>query len=162
MVLFLKGRALYAAGTLPHAFFRDADYASYAHVITRCCASDDRANLYWTGDSEMLMKGVGIACRCRRLGYLLGLAGLAGRGRRLGGMVLVLGWARLLKLPQASTPGMLICPGVFFLYGALFLYRWLKRPQVGDLAWLRSSSFGRVYEERGPHYFAGREVILIV
>ena len=134
---FLKGRALYQAGGVPAAFFTDPVYGPYAHLDYPLLVPLTIAGTYaWTGDLDPLMKGwwpllAGAAAG----GLYWGLAGLVGRAARLGGVVLALGVPEFLAHTVGYYSGYADLPlAVLALYGAIFLYRWLRRPTAGHFA----------------------------
>lgn len=131
---FLKGRALYQAGTLPLSFFSDPRFLPYAHLDYPLLVPLTIAGTYaWTGDLDTLMKGwwpllVGAAAA----GLYWGLAGLVGPIARLGGLLLLLGLPEIRSHTVGSYIGYADLPlAVFVLYGGLFLYRWQQRPNAG-------------------------------
>ncbi len=87
-----KGRAFYAAGTVPVAFFADPGYAGYAHMDYPLLVPLTVAQTYaWTGDTDILMRGWwALLGGATAAGLYWGLAGFAGRMARLGGLALVL------------------------------------------------------------------------
>ena len=146
------------AGAFPgrdgaRAFFTDAHYVHYAHLDYPLLVPLTIAQTYaWTGDYDPLMKGWwALLAGAAAGGLYWGLAGLTGRVARLGGLVLVLGLPELVKHATGYYAGYADLPlAVLFLFGALFLYRWLRRPVRRAFA-LAALFFGLagLHQERG-------------
>jgi hypothetical protein len=131
---FLKGRALYQAGGVPAAFFTDPVLLPYAHMDYPPLVPLTIAGTYaWTGDLDPLMKGWwALLAGAAAAGLYGGLAGLVGRAARLGGVVLAWGVPEFLAHTTGYYTGYADLPlAVLALYGAIFLYRWLRRPTAG-------------------------------
>ncbi|HKP54453.1 MAG TPA: hypothetical protein VJ183_17590 [Chloroflexia bacterium] len=126
---FLKGRVMYQLGTVPAGFFTDPLYVSYINPDYPPLVPLTIAHTYsFMGDHEMLMKGWwALLGGAALVGIYWGLAGIAGRAARVGGVLLVLGLPELLKHIAGEYTGYADLPlAVLFLFGTLFMYRWIK------------------------------------
>lgn len=122
-----KGRAMFYEGTVSPAFLTDPSYGLAWHMDYPLLVPLTIAHIFaWTGDQEAILKGWwSLLSGAGAAGIYFGLSGLAGRGARLGGALLLMttqvmvfagadGWAGFADLPLA----------IFFLYSAIFIYRW--------------------------------------
>ncbi len=131
---FLKGRALFQEGTVPAALLTDPHYAGYAHLDYPLLVPLTIAGTYaWTGDHDPLMKGWwALLAGAAGAGLYWGGAGLVSRAARWGGLLLVLGVPDLIKHATGYYAGYADLPlAVLALFGAIFLYRWLRQPAPG-------------------------------
>lgn len=126
---FMKGRAFYQAGGIP-ATLGQYGHPDYPLMVPLTIAY----NYSWTGDHDSLVKGwwsllVGTACA----GVYFGLEGLVSRIARVGGLLMLLQIPHLINYGSGYDAGYADLPlAVFLLYGALFLYRWLKQQTATD------------------------------
>ncbi len=130
-----KGRAIYNAGGLPIDFYTDPNFAKFAHLDYPPFVPLAVAQTYaWTGDNDILAKGWwALLGGAMTLGVYFGLRGHVGMRARLGGLVLLLGTPEVLNHAANGLAGYAELPmAVLFLYGALFLYRWMKQPTSAD------------------------------
>lgn len=133
---FLKGRAFFQAGGLPATIFDNHQLAAYAHLDYPLLVPLTIAWTYgWTGDVDTTMKAwwpllAGACCA----GIYWGLERLAPVPVRLTGVVLLLSVPELGEHVVGAFVGYADLPlAVFTLFGALFLYRWIRFPEVGEL-----------------------------
>jgi hypothetical protein len=134
---FLKGRALFQEGTVPAALLTDPHYAGYAHLDYPLLVPLTIAGTYaWTGDHDPLMKGWwALLAGAAGAGLYWGGAGLISRAARWGGLLLLLGVPDLVKHAAGYYAGYADLPlAVLALFGAIFLYRWLRQPAAGTFA----------------------------
>lgn len=130
-----KGRVLYQTGTLPLNYFTDPHYAVFAHLDYPQLVPLSVARIYsWTGDQEVLVKVwwallAGVACA----GLYFGLSGLISRAVRIAGLVMLVGLPALMTYGADGLVGYAELPlAVYFLFAAIFLYRWQSKPTAAD------------------------------
>jgi hypothetical protein len=122
---------------VPAAFLTDAHYAAYAHLDYPPLVPLTIAGTYaWTGDADPLMKGWwALLAGAAGVGIYWGGAGLIGRAARWGGLGLVLGLPELRTHAAGYYAGYADLPlAVLALFGAIFLYRWLRDRGAGAFA----------------------------
>ena len=127
-----KGHVFYVEGTVPFAFFTDPHYAGPynggIHLDYPLLVPLTVARIYsWMGDNDVIVKGWwALLAGASAAGIYFGLSGFASRRTRLVGVALVIGLPAMTLHAADDMAGYAELPlAVFFLYAALFLYRWL-------------------------------------
>lgn len=127
-----KGHVFYLEGTMPAAFFTDPHYAGPynggIHPDYPLLVPLTVARIYsWMGENDVIVKGWwALLAGASAAGIYFGLSGFVGRITRLAGVLLVMGIPAMTLHAADDMAGYAELPlAVFFLYGALFLYRWL-------------------------------------
>lgn len=128
---FLKGRAFYETGTVQVStngmiLFPNPDYPQLVPLTI--------AGTYaWTGDLDTLMKAWWpLLAGAAAAGLYWGPAGLVGVIPRLMGTLLLTCLPELWKHAVGYYAGYADLPlAVFTLFGGVFLYRWLRYPDMG-------------------------------
>ncbi|MEO6456652.1 MAG: hypothetical protein ABIO92_00035, partial [Chloroflexia bacterium] len=124
-----KARVFYQNGTIPLIFLQDREYSVYAHLDYPLFVPLSIARIYeWIGDQEVIAKGWWpLLAGAAAAGLYFGLKDLAGYAARLVGLVVLIGMPAMMVHGADGLVGYAELPlAVLFLYGALFLYRWLR------------------------------------
>ena len=123
-----KARVFYHTGTVPLSFLQDREYAVYAHLDYPLFVPLSITRIYeWVGDQEVIAKGWWpLLAGAAAAGLYFGLKDLAGYAARLVGLLVLIGLPAMMVHGADVFVGYAELPlAVLFLYGALFLYRWL-------------------------------------
>lgn len=126
---FMKGRAFYQAGGIPESL-RQIGHPDYPLMVPLTIAY----NYSWVGDHDSIVKGWwSLLMGAASASIYFGLEGFVGRIARFAGLLMLLQLPQVIHFGAGYDAGYADLPlAVFLLYGALFLYRWLKRPTSTD------------------------------
>ncbi len=130
-----KARVFYQSGTIPLSFLRDTEYGIYAHLDYPLFVPLSVARIYeWIGDQEIIAKGWwALLAGAAAAGLYFGLKDLASHAARLVGLVVLIGMPAMTLHGADGLAGYAELPlAVLFLYGALFLHRWLLDAGPGN------------------------------
>jgi hypothetical protein len=137
VIWIFKGRVFYESGAVPVSFLTDPQYDIFTHHLDYpLLVPLSVAHMYsWMGDQEVISKAWwSLLAGAAAAGLYFGLSDIIGRAARLSGLVLLIAMPALNR-QAVDLAGYVDLPlAVFFLYGVLFLYRWLRRPSPGEFA----------------------------
>jgi hypothetical protein len=131
----LKGRYFFGAGTVPTVFLTDPYYL--IHMDYPMMVPMTVARIYsWIGDNDVVVKGWwSLLAGASAAGLYFGLEGIVGRAARLAGLLLVISLPAMIIYGAEDLAGLADLPlAVFFLYAALFLYRWLHSSSPAEFS----------------------------